>query len=60
MTSETLFYVIVGILVVDYIIETVLDVLNARKFSDPVPEELDDLYDGRGVPEIPTIQTDQL
>lgn len=45
MTSETLFYVIVGILVVDYIIETVLDVLNARKFSDPVPEELHDLYD---------------
>jgi STE24 endopeptidase len=45
MTSETLFYVIVGILVVDYIIETVLDVLNARKFSDPVPEGLDDLYE---------------
>jgi len=45
MTSETLFYVIVGILVVDYLIETVLDVLNARKFSDPVPEGLDDLYE---------------
>jgi STE24 endopeptidase len=45
MTSETLFYCIVGILVLDYIIETVLDILNARKFSDPVPEGLHDLYE---------------
>ena len=45
MTSETLFYCIVGILVADYLIETVLDILNARKFSDPVPGELQDLYD---------------
>lgn len=40
-----LFYCIVGILVLDYIIETVLDILNARKFSDPVPEGLHDLYE---------------
>lgn len=44
MTTEILFYCIIGILIIDYIIETVLDVLNARKFSDPVPDELSELY----------------
>lgn len=45
MTSEILFYCIVGILILDFIIETALDVVNARKFSDPVPDELSGLYE---------------
>jgi STE24 endopeptidase len=45
MTSEILFYCIIGILILDYIIETALDVLNARRFSDPVPDELSQLYE---------------
>lgn len=45
MTSETLFYCILGIIVLHFLLETTLDVLNARKFSDPVPEELENLFE---------------
>ena len=45
MTAETLYYIIIGILVFEFALETVLDFLNARKFDDPVPKELEDLYD---------------
>lgn len=45
MAAATLFMVIIGILLLEYILETVLDILNARRFDDPVPEELQNLYD---------------
>lgn len=45
MTAETLYYSIIGILLVEFAAETLLDFLNARKFDDPVPPELQDLYD---------------
>ncbi|MDM9632042.1 M48 family metallopeptidase [Robiginitalea aurantiaca] len=45
MTSETLLYAIVGILILDYFLDTVLEMLNARRFSDPVPAELEGIYD---------------
>lgn len=45
MTGETLFYIIIGILLVSYIIDLGLDILNAQHFNDPVPEELADVYD---------------
>lgn len=45
MTPQVLSYTIVGILVLQYLAETILDILNARKFNDPVPEELEGLYD---------------
>ncbi len=45
MAATTLFLVIIGILLLEYILETVLDILNARRFDDPVPEELQNLYD---------------
>lgn len=44
MTSQLLFYIILGIVVVSFLFNQVLDVLNARKFKDPVPEELKDVY----------------
>ena len=40
-----LFYIIVTILVLQFILETVLDYLNAGKFKDPVPSELNDVFD---------------
>lgn len=46
MASETLFYIIIGILILQYGVETVLDLLNARRFDDPVPVEVANLYDG--------------
>ncbi len=45
MAAETLFYTILGILSLEFLLDTFLDVLNARKFDDPVPEELENLYD---------------
>ncbi|MCT8339840.1 M48 family metallopeptidase [Flavobacteriaceae bacterium TK19130] len=45
MTPETLFYIIIGILTVSFIIDQILDALNAKHFSDPIPSELSDVYD---------------
>lgn len=45
MNSQTLFYIIIGILVVNFVIDKILDLLNARRFQDSVPPELKDVYD---------------
>ena len=45
MNSETLFYIIIAIILIDFIIDKILDTLNAGKFDDPIPAELDDVYD---------------
>ena len=45
MNSSTLFMIIIFILVLQFVIETVLNHLNARKFGDPLPDELADVFD---------------
>ena len=45
MPNSSLFYIILIILIVQFLIETSLDYLNARKFQDPIPEELDGIFD---------------
>ncbi len=45
MNSETLFYIIIGILVFNFVFDKMLDTVNARKFEDPIPNELSDVYD---------------
>ncbi|MBT8320577.1 MAG: M48 family metallopeptidase, partial [Eudoraea sp.] len=45
MNTSLLFYVIISILLLQFAIETVLDVLNAKKFKDPIPKELQDVFD---------------
>lgn len=45
MTPETLFYIIIAIIIVDFIIDKILDAINAKHFNDPVPSELADVYD---------------
>jgi len=45
MTPNTLFYIIIGIMVLSFIIDKILDHLNAQHYNDPVPEELRDVYD---------------
>ncbi|CAM4222371.1 M48 family metallopeptidase [Zobellia roscoffensis] len=42
---STLFYIIITILVLQFILETVLDRLNAQRYNDPVPKELNDVFD---------------
>ena len=45
MERTTLFYVIIAILVVQYIVHQFLEFLNASKFDSKVPEELKDVFD---------------
>lgn len=45
MTNEVLFYIIIGIITLQFILETSLEILNARKYKDPVPNELNDVFD---------------
>lgn len=45
MTSTTLFYFIIGIIIINFIIDKVLGALNAKHFNDEVPTELQDVYD---------------
>lgn len=45
MDSSVLFYIIIGILSVQFLLETILDYLNSRRYQDPVPSELNDVFD---------------
>lgn len=45
MNSETLFYIIIAIILIDFAIDKMIEALNARHFNDPVPQELQDVYD---------------
>jgi STE24 endopeptidase len=45
MTPQLLFYIILGIVVVSFLFDEILDHLNAKKFKDPIPKELSDVYD---------------
>ena len=43
--AQTLFYLIIGFIVFEFILAKVLDFLNYRNIDKPVPEELKDIYD---------------
>ncbi|TNJ43440.1 M48 family metallopeptidase [Tamlana fucoidanivorans] len=45
MTANTLFYIIIGIIIINFVIDKVIDALNANHFNDALPEELQDVYD---------------
>ncbi|MGW9686843.1 M48 family metallopeptidase [Flagellimonas sp. 2504JD1-5] len=45
MEKTTLFYVIIAILVIQYLIQQILEYLNARRFRSVVPAELSDVFD---------------
>lgn len=45
MSPQTLFYIIIAVIVIDFIIDKILDALNAKHFNDPIPAELSDVYD---------------
>ena len=44
MDSNSLFLIIIFILLLQYAVESVLNYLNAKRFSDPIPDELDDVF----------------
>lgn len=45
MTPTILFYILIGILIINFIIDKVVSSLNAKRFNHPVPQELSDVYD---------------
>ncbi|MCK0178086.1 M48 family metallopeptidase [Flavobacteriaceae bacterium S0862] len=45
MTSTTLFYIIIGIIILNFIIDKILSSLNAKHYNDALPNELQDVYD---------------
>ncbi|MDZ7612812.1 MAG: hypothetical protein U5K51_03145 [Flavobacteriaceae bacterium] len=44
MSPNSIFYIIIGILLFDFILGQVLDYLNSRHYDDKIPEELTDVY----------------
>ena len=44
MDSTILSYIVIGILVLEYSVDNVLNYLNAKKFQDPIPPELEDVF----------------
>jgi len=44
MTPITIFYIIIGILILNFLLETILDFLNQKHFNDAIPEPLKDVY----------------
>jgi len=45
MTANTLFYILIAILIISFIIDKILDTLNAKHFNDTLPIEVKDVYD---------------
>lgn len=45
MTGSILFVIIISVLVVNYLKEEVISFVNAKHFNDPIPIELEDVYD---------------
>ena len=45
MTATTLFYIIISIIIINYIKDKILDALNAKHYNDKLPDELKDVYD---------------
>ena len=45
LTADTLFYLILCIVIISFIIDQILDYINTKRFNDPIPKELNDVYD---------------
>lgn len=45
MTAQILFYIIIAVIILDFIVDKILDALNAKHYNDPIPAELTDVYD---------------
>ncbi|GAA3509274.1 M48 family metallopeptidase [Aquimarina addita] len=44
MTSSLLFYLLIAIIIIVFLIDLLLDLLNARHYTNVIPEELSDVY----------------
>lgn len=48
MSSDQILFLILGIVVFDYLLDQLLNWLNYKSFDDPVPSSLSDIYDEQG------------
>ncbi len=44
MDNTLIFYIILAILIGEFLLTTVLNYLNAKRFKDPIPKGLEDVY----------------
>ncbi len=47
MQSTTFFYIFIAVLVLKFLVDQLLDSLNASHFEDEIPEEVSDVYDSK-------------
>ena len=45
MNADILFYIIIAIILINFVKDKILDTLNAKHFNEAIPEELNDVYD---------------
>ncbi|SEE48892.1 M48 family metallopeptidase [Polaribacter dokdonensis] len=45
MQPTTLFYILIAIIIISFLIDKLLDILNTKHFDDKIPEKLADVYD---------------
>ncbi|GGW31193.1 M48 family metallopeptidase [Arenibacter certesii] len=45
MDTQILFYIIIAILIIQFIIDRGLEYLNAKRYNDRIPQELEDVFD---------------
>jgi STE24 endopeptidase len=45
MNANSLFYIILAIIIINFIVDKILDALNAKHFNDTLPTDLKDVYD---------------
>ncbi|WP_194768051.1 M48 family metallopeptidase [Tamlana sp. I1] len=45
MTAQLLFNIIIAIIIINFIVDKILDALNAKHYNDKLPEDLKDVYD---------------
>lgn len=45
MNSETLFYIIIAVIITDFVVDQILNTLNARHFDDPIAHSLREVFD---------------
>ena len=44
MTPQLIFYILIGILILKFIFDTTIDALNAKRYNDAIPSELEGVY----------------
>ncbi|MCK0157635.1 M48 family metallopeptidase [Cellulophaga sp. F20128] len=42
---SSLFYILISIIILQFVVDAIVDFLNAKKFKDPIPAELSDIFD---------------